>query len=288
MVPVEGGRIYVRVNGDLAGPRLPLLMIHGGPGGNHASFLAALPLAQERAIILYDQLDSGRSDRPNNPANWRVPRFVDEVDAIRKALKLERLHVLGHSWGGTVALEYAARRPAGLGGTILASPLISTRSWIADANRLVGRLPADVRKTIAACDGPHPPAEAVCQGADKAFYAQFLTRRPRDAEISAYSRALGFNERLYRDMWGRSEFVSTGSLRSYDGEPLLARLDGSRTLFMDGQYDEAQPPTLLGFSLRVPGSSFATIEDSGHGLWNDNPEAANALLRRWLARQERA
>jgi hypothetical protein len=133
MVPVEGGRIYVRVNGRLDGPRPPILMIHGGPGGTHAAFLNALPLADERAVILYDQLDSGRSDRPNDPANWRVARFVDEVDAIRRTLAIPRLHVLGASWGGTIALEYAARRPAGLASTILESPLVSTRSWLSDA-----------------------------------------------------------------------------------------------------------------------------------------------------------
>ena len=105
MVPVEGGRIYVRVNGRLDGPRPPVLMIHGGPGGSHSVFLNALPLADERAVILYDQLDCGRSDNPDNPDNWRVARFVDEVDAIRRALAIPRLHVLGASRGGTIALE---------------------------------------------------------------------------------------------------------------------------------------------------------------------------------------
>jgi len=86
MVPVPGGRVYVRVNGDLSARRAPIVMIHGGPGGTHAGFLEALPLADERAVILYDQLDTGRSDRPDDPANWRVSRFVDELEAIRSAL----------------------------------------------------------------------------------------------------------------------------------------------------------------------------------------------------------
>ena len=104
--PVPGGRVYVRVNGRLDGPRLPVVMIHGGPGGTHSAFLNALPLGDERAVILYDQLDSGRSDHPNDPRNWTVERFTDEVDAVRRALGVKRWHVLGHSWGGTVALEY--------------------------------------------------------------------------------------------------------------------------------------------------------------------------------------
>ncbi len=97
MVPVEGGRIYVRVDGDLASPRAPIVMIHGGPGGTHAAFLEALALADERAVILYDQLDSGRSDRPNDPANWRVARFVDELEAIRDALGIARWRLPGRN-----------------------------------------------------------------------------------------------------------------------------------------------------------------------------------------------
>jgi proline-specific peptidase len=288
MVPVEGGRIYVRINGRLAGPRAPLLMIHGGPGGSHASFLGALPLADERAIILYDQLDSGRSDHPGDPANWRVARFVDEVDAIRRALALPRLHLLGASWGGTVALEYAARRPAGLASTVLESPLVSTRSWLADANALRGRLPAATRRVLDSCERPAPPPPPVCEAATTDFYRQFNRRTALRPEFAAYARALPvpFNRRLYETMWGASEFVSTGSLRDYDGEPLLARLDGARTLFLGGQYDEARPATLAGFAERVPGASFAVIEDAAHSIPNDNPDAWRATLRRWLRRHD--
>jgi proline iminopeptidase/L-proline amide hydrolase len=284
MVPIEGGRIYVRVNGRIDGPRPPLLMIHGGPGGTHASFLAALPLADERAIVLYDQLDSGRSDAPNDPRNWRVPRFVDEVDAIRRALGLARLHVLGASWGGTVALEYAARRAAGLASVILESPLISTRAWIADADVLRTQLPAATQAVLARCEQRPAPPPPACEAATDAFYHNFLTRLPGDPRRAAYSRALpvAFNARLYNAMWGSSEFVSTGSLRDYDGEPLLARLDGPRTFFVCGQYDEARPATLAGFAARVPGASFAVIEDAGHAILNDNPEALLFHLRRWL------
>ena len=188
----------------------------------------------------------------------------------------------GASWGGTVALEYAARRPAGLASTILESPLVSTRAWLADANALRSRLSEASRHVLTGCEGPSPPPAAACEAATADFYRHFNRRLELRPEIAAYARAVPGNQRLYETMWGASEFVSTGTLRDYDGEPLLARLDGARTLFLAGQYDEARPATLAGFAERVPGASFAVIEDAAHSIMNDNPDAWRATVRRWL------
>lgn len=288
MVPVEGGRIYVRINGNLDGPNPPIVLAHGGPGGTHAGLMDALELSDSRAVILYDQLDSGRSDQPNNPANWRVGRFVDELDAIRAALGIRRWYVLGHSWGGTIALEYGARRPVGLAGVVLASPLVSTRSWIDDAKILVARLPEADQRTLAACDRPGPPPVSTCALATTQFYSRFNRREPASAARIAYRNPQdrGINSRLYETMWGKSEFVSTGSLKGYDGEPLLARLDGSSTLFIVGQYDEARPTTAASFAERVTGSELAVVPGAAHGIFSDRPDETVGLIRAWLARQD--
>ena len=293
MMPVEGGDIFVRVNGDLAGPRPPIVFVHGGPGGTHGSYLEALALAEpgpdRRAVILYDQLGSGRSHRPGGHDWWRVGRFASELTAIRAALGIARWHVLGHSWGGTVALEYGATRPAGLASLILASPLVSTRSWIADADALRRELPAAVQGDLIACDRPAPPPQATCDAATGAFYSAFNGREPVSPAFRAAYRAdagLGFNRELYEGMWGKSEFVATGTLKVYDGEPLLAKLDGARTLFIGGQYDEARPSTLLGFARRVPGAEYAVVPGAAHGLFNDRPAETLGILRGWLARHD--
>jgi proline-specific peptidase len=290
MAPVPGGRVYVRVNGRLDGPRLPVVMIHGGPGGTHAGLLSGLALADQRAVILYDQLDSGLSDHPNDRANWTVRRFTDEVDAVRRAIGIPRWHVLGHSWGGTIALEYGARRPRELAGLVLASPLVSTRSWIADANALRAQLPRDVQAVLKTCDPP-APVTPPCEAATNVFYKNFNGREPRTDASAAYFAAhpgLRLNQALYEGMWGSSEFVATGSLRDYDGEPLLAKLDGAHTLFIDGQYDEARPVTLAGFAQRVRGAEFAVVPGAAHAFLSDRPEESLGILRPWLERQDRA
>lgn len=290
MLRVPGGRVYVRVDGALDGPRAPLVLIHGGPGGTHQGLLDAVALADERAVILYDQLDSGRSDWPQDPANWTVPRFVAELEAVRAGLGVRRWHVCGASWGGTIALEYAARRPADLASVVLAGPLISTRAWLADADALRAALPPATQATLAACDRPAPPPVAACDAATEEFYRRFnrrVARAPRGGD-ERLGRDRGFNRRLYETMWGRSEFVATGSLRGYDGEPLLATLDGARTLFLVGQHDEARPATALAFAARVAGAELAVIPGAAHGTFNDRPEETLAVLRQWMRRQDAA
>ena len=289
MVPVEGGRVYVRLNGAAKKGRPPILLVHGGPGSGHSSYMPFLRLADERPVILYDQLDAGRSDAPNDPRNWRIKRFVDEIDAIRRAFKLEQFHLYGGSWGGTIALEYAGRRPAGLASVTLQNPLVSTRRWIADAQTLRATLPSDVQDVMRRCELPSPPPAESCASADAVFNDRFLLRSPRPPELEAYRKSLpiSFNQRIYEAMWGRTEFVATGTLRNYNGEHLLARLDGSRTLFVTGQYDEARPETVADFARRVAGAEFAVIPGASHSIAIDRPDELLALVALWLRRHDR-
>ena len=287
LIDVPGGRAYVRIDGRLDSPLPPAVFIHGGPGVNHASLLEAVALADQRAVVLYDQLDCGRSDRPGDPANWTVPRFVAELEAIRTALGISRWHVFGHSWGGTIALEHAATQGPRVASVVLAGPLISTRSWIADAAVLRDTMPGDVRRGLAACDVA--PAARDCQAATAAYYRRHLSREPASEAMLAYigeDPRLAFNAEVYQAMWGPSEFIATGVLRDYDGEPLLARLPGGRTLFLGGEYDEARPDTLAGFAARTPGAQVATIAGAGHALLGDRPKETCALAGDWFARHD--
>lgn len=288
-VPVPGGDVYVRVNGKLSGPNPPIVLLHGGPGSSHWYFLNATALADERAVILYDQLDSGRSDRPGDPANWRIDRFLAELDAIADHLGIARWHVLGASWGATLALEYGARAPARLAGLVLQSGLVSTADWLAEAGRLKDAMPPGTRRLLDLCDTPGAAAEAEIDAAIAAFYARHIHLADPPPAIAAYKAALplAFNEAIYRHMWGRAEFSATGTLAGYDGSALLAGLDGRRTLFVTGEHDEATPALIGGYAAQVPGAGFAVVADAAHSIMSDNPAAYLAILRPWLAEQDR-
>jgi proline-specific peptidase len=151
-VPVEDGyRVwYWSVGGGGPAERIPLLLLHGGPGAPHDYLENLKGLASpNQRVVFYDQLGCGRSDKPDEPQRWRVPRFVSEVDRVRKALGLRRIHILGQSWGGMLAIEYALTQPPGLASLILASSTPSAPLWAAEANRLRAELPPEVQQTLA-------------------------------------------------------------------------------------------------------------------------------------------
>lgn len=226
MVPVPGGRVYVRVNGRITTRRPPLLIVHGGPGSGHSGYIAMTALAADRAVILYDQLDNGRSDRPGDPNNWHVGRFVDEIVAIRSALGLARIHLYGASFGGMIALEYAARRPRGLAGTILQSPQVSVPQWASDMRALSQSLPRETRDAFDRCEAGEAEA-ADCRAAVQAYNSRYQLREPRPPRIEDYRRSVGAsqNDRVLQTMWGKRFLTSDGTLRSYDATSLLPRLD---------------------------------------------------------------
>jgi len=292
MVDVEGGRVWVRVNGDLEADRAPAIFIHGGPGGTHMGFGQTLSMADERAIILYDQLGSGLSDGFDDPAGRPVQHFVDDLEAIRKALKVERWHVVGHSWGAAIALEYMAAYPDRTVSAVLAGTYISTPHWITGTNLLIRQLPDKVQADLAACENAAPPSEDVCKAATAEFYKTYNGRADSPAPSKAAVayrkkyRGRGRNTKLYNTMWGSSEFSATGTLLNYNATPLLTRIDGNQVLFMVGQYDEARIDDVQEFAELAEGSELAVIPGGSHSSFRERPVITEAILRSWLDRKD--
>ena len=149
-VPFAGYQTYYRVVGDCAQGRLPLLCIHGGPGAayNYISSLDGIAESYGRAVIYYDALGCGKSPCPPLPDRWSAGFAEEELIEVRRALGLDRVHVLGQSWGGMLAMQYATHRPSGIASMVVASGPASLDLWLEEAARLRSYLPKDMREAL--------------------------------------------------------------------------------------------------------------------------------------------
>src|ERR671911_1949064 len=150
-VPFRGHETWYRIVGDSDAPgNFPLVCLHGGPGAAH-DYLESLQAMAEtgRRVIFYDQLGCGRSSIPESkPEMWTVELYVDELNAVRSTLGLDRIHLLGQSWGGMLGMEYALTQPPGLESLTIASSPASMIQWVEEANRLRQDLPPHVQQTL--------------------------------------------------------------------------------------------------------------------------------------------
>jgi proline iminopeptidase len=283
-VDVPGGRVWYRVAGADR-PGVPLLGLHGGPGFTHDTLTTLDGLASDRPVVLYDQLGSGRSERPGDPDLYRVERYVEEVGRVREALGLDRIHLLGHSWGGTLALSYALTGPVGLQSLVLASPLVSTAPWLEDARRLRSELPEDVQRTLREHEERDFTGCPEYMAATLAFYRRHLCRlEPWPEELERGFAGMGLD--VYETMWGPTEFHATGTLVDLDLTPRLAELR-LPVLFTCGRHDEATPDTVSSFRNAVSGADLMVFEESSHTAHLEEPERYLEVVRRFLDRAER-
>ncbi len=182
-VDFRGHRTWYHVAGDLDNPapgRIPLLLLHGGPGGTSDGFVPIDELANEgRPVVRYDQIGSGRSDRPRDPSFWTIDSFIEELRIVRQELGLTRLHLLGHSWGGMLALEYLFTRPKGVASLVLASSPSSTKMWTDEARRLRRELPEYVVRGLERCEPSISPKKPKTGKPAKTLSDKTLTSRAR-------------------------------------------------------------------------------------------------------------
>ena len=202
------------------------------------------------------------------------------------ALKLERVHILGHSWGSMPALDYALTRPAELASLVLASPCVSATRWMADLRALVAALPSGMRDVIA-------DRERAGEFPTDAYWAaihEFNKRHccridPRPVALQRASAKA--NDAIYELMWGTSEWNMTGSLRYYERTERLGEL-AVPVVWVCGRDDEARPETLAVYQSLVAGSELAVIEDAGHFAHLEQPERYLAAVRGFLRRVDAA
>jgi proline iminopeptidase len=277
-IDVEGGRVWYRTCGS--GDKTPLLLLHGGPGAPSYYLNPLEGVSQDRPVIFYDQLGAGRSDRPADTSLWTVERYVRELGKVREALGLDRVHMLGHSWGTMLAVDYLLTEPEGVRSLILASPAISARRWAEDAARLLAQLPAEVQETIRHHDAAGTTDDPACEEAIMEYYKRYFSRKdPWPPELLQAFEDL--NTDVYGLMWGPSELAATGTLKDYEREDALPGLD-LPVLFTTGRHDEATPETVEHYRSLVPGARITIFENSAHMTMHDEPEASVETVRGFL------
>ena len=284
-VPVEGGKIWYRIVGE--GDNTPLLILHGGPGGRSCGMIPGFSLlATDRPVIFYDQLGSGNSDRPNDTTLWKTGRFVNEIDALRDALNLKELHILGHSCGSTFLIEYlVTKKPEGIKSVIFSSPMISTPDWIADAQVLLTRLPAHVRDTIYKYEELQEYTAPAYRAATDSFYDRHLVRKGWPYTSPACEHSGSSNASIYNYMWGPTEFTATGTLLNFDRTDRLHEIE-EPILFVTGQYDEARPETMYRYQKLARNARVEIIPDAAHSTMVDQPEKLAEVINGFLDRIE--
>ncbi len=277
-VEVTGGEVWYRIYGE--GEKAPLLVLHGGPGSSSYGLDPLKELGQDRPVIFYDQLGSGRSTRITDTTLMTIARYVEELEQLRKTLHIEDFVLYGQSWGPALGLEYYLNYPDHVKALIFSSPLFSTELWMNDADTLIATLPDSVQTVIRENERNQTFDSEAYKDAVDLFYSKFLRRKER-TQVQKDTAGMYFGTNVYEYMWGPSEFTATGTLRNYDRVDRLSEIK-IPTLLLTGEYDEARPSTVKYFQSLIPNSEFVEIEGSGHATLNDNPEEVLTAIDQFL------
>ena len=276
------GRTWYTKSG-FRGKQIPLIALHGGPGSTHRGMLAYLNLSHSREVFIYDQLGCGRSG-VTEKKKWTVAAFVRELDHLLKAWNVNQYHLLGTSWGGTLALEHYFSKPrAGLVSLVLQSPLVSAGDWQRDANRLVRGLPEKTRKVIRYCHEIDATDSQVYKDAVMTFNLRHVLRNKTELKKKQPKNVNG--EKIYQYMWGPSEFQATGTLKHFDRVKELGKIQ-IPTLFICGEYDESTPQTLRRYKAKIKHARLEIIPNASHMISKEKPAAVNRVVGRFLAQND--
>lgn len=281
--PAGGYRVWTKRVGN--NPKLKVLLLHGGPGLTHDYFEAFdsfLPAAGVE-YYYYDQLGSGNSDRPSDPSLWTTARFVDEVEQVRQALGLDRdsFCLLGHSWGGILAIEYALKYPQRLKCVVISNMMSSIPAYNAYARRVLmpamdPQLLAEVQALEAAGKTSDPRYMEILT---PLHYERHILRRPSAAWPEPVTRAMGkLNTDLYTLMQGPSELGASGRLADWNRFDDLARITVP-TLVIGARYDTMDPAHMEAMAKRLPKGRYLYLAEGSHmAMYDDQARYMDGLI----------
>ncbi|MCB1044731.1 MAG: proline iminopeptidase-family hydrolase [Acidobacteria bacterium] len=288
LIPVETPKGTFRVWTKRVGhnPRIKVLLLHGGPGATHEYFecMDSYFPAARIEYIYYDQLGSAYSDQPEEADLWETARFVEEVEAVRVALGLnsDNFFVLGHSWGGILAMEYALKYPQHLKGLIISNMMASIPAYNAYATNTL--MPAMDQKVLAQIkefeasghtENPQYMALLVPH-----HYEQHILRMPVDQWPDPVHRAFGhLNASIYVPMQGPSELGASGKLVDWDRTADLVKLP-MPTLVIGAQHDTMDPAHMKMMAETIPKARYLHCPNGSHmAMYDDKSTYMNGVIQ---------
>jgi len=267
-INVKGGKIWYRVNGE--GAKTPIVMLHGGPGYPSYYLNPLLVLSEERPIIMFDQLGCGRSDRITDTTLMTIDNYIEQLKQLLLTLKIKEFYLYGHSWGTMLGMDYFLKYPKGVKALILASPCTSTKLWMEDADTLISMLPDSIQFFLRQSNQNTNLDSTKMKEAMECYYNSYYTRKlPLSADIDSAESQIGDN--VYKYMWGKEEFLASGTLRDYDRTGDL-NIINVPTLYITGEFDAARPKTVKYYQSLTPNSKLVVIKNAGHQTMHDNPK----------------
>jgi len=274
---VPDGSIWYKVSGTGAGT--PVILLHGGPGYSSYYLKPFEALGDDRKVVRYDQLGSGKSGPLADTTKMTIAHFVQELDALRARLGFDRVHLLGHSWGTILAVEYYRAHPEHVASLTLGSAALDIPAWERNARALVKTLPDSEQKIIAAREAEKKFDAPDYQHALEDFYGRYVWRHPVQADLDSTMQTA--NMAIYNYMQGPSEFTIVGTLKPYDATPFLRSIKVP-VLYTVGEFDEANPQIVRRFAAMTPGAKVEVIAGAAHMTPWDGPEQNVKVVREFL------
>ena len=273
---VAGERGFVRVLGyDLfyksfgKAEKGVVLCLHGGPGATHDYMLPMADLAEHGyRVVFYDQLGCGKSEVPKDRTLFVPERYVEEVEQLRRKLRLGRVHLLGSSWGGMLAIAYALKYQRNLRSMTTVGGLHNVPLTVAEMQRMKRRLPKKVVRTLEKHEAKGDYHHPAYQKAAMVFYRKHICRLkvwPRELTYSLNH----ISKPVYYTMNGPNEFTIIGNIRYWDATKEL-RTIRLPTLVLTGEYDEVSPRVGRAIHKHIRGSRLVIFPGCSHTpFWED-------------------
>ena len=290
---------YIDASGALIyyiefGQGAPLLIVHGGPGASHDYFLPwLLPLARTNRLIFIDERGSGRSERLEDVHQYTVENMVEDVEAVRQALNLGKISLLGHSYGGVLAQAYALKYQKNLSHLVLASTFPSTKQMNDILAHERDQMPADKLARLLELEkaGLYGKGAIWERGRYSEEYEKlawgdgyfpFLFGAHPDANYDPTTDNAGQSWELYREMWGSDgEFVIDGNLKSVEYVDRLPTIKVP-TLVICGDHDECDPSLSKEMNEKIAGSKLVICPNAGHLAFEDQPNLWLSSVRDFI------